>query len=326
MRKIYKTRTIIIGSVMLLLIAIASIVGLCLKPKAEPLQGEADLEDYRVSTKVPSRVVKFYVQEGQRVKKGDTLAILESPELDATLSEATSSYEAQQARQDLVDNGSRKEQIARQRQIVRQARSTRQLAEATYRRIKALFEEGVVAKQRFDEAEASYNAAVAAEKAAIETYNMTRDGAREEEKRAAKALTQRSQSNINRVKALKHETVCIAAEDGIVTEIFPEVGEFISTGAPIMNVDTKNVKFTFFLKEDQLPGVELGQKVKIYVPAIDKTFDCRVSLLKNLGNFAAWKATRMMGQYDLKVFEVEARPLADATGVRKEMSALLIRD
>ena len=326
MRKIYKSRTIIIALVMLLLLAVAILVGLCLKPKPEPLQGEADMEDYRVSTKVPSRVVRFYVHEGQRVHKGDTLAILESPELDATLSGAVSSFEAQRAREDLVDNGSRKEQIARQAQVVNQTRSTRELAEATYRRFKALFEQGVVAQQRYDEAKSAYDAAVAAEKAAIENYNMTRDGAREEERRAAKAVTAKSRSDIKRVEALKHETVCIASADGIVTEIMPEVGELVGTGAPIMNIDTDEVKFIFFLRENELPGVALGQRVKIYVPAVDRTLDCRVSKLKNLGNFAAWKATRMMGQYDLKVFEVQAKPLAKSTGIRKEMSALLIKD
>lgn len=326
MKKIYKSYTTIIGSIMLLLIAITIVVGLCLKPKTEPLQGEVYMVDYRVSTKVPSRVKRIFVHEGQRVHKGDTLAILESPELDAMLSGAYSSQKAQEARQDLVDNGSRKEQIAHQKQLVNRARAARQLAETTYRRIKSLWSEGVVSKQRHDEAEAAYQAAVATEEAAVQTYNMIRDGAREEEKRAAEAMTKSSRSHVDEVQALKHETVCLASEDGIVTEIFPEIGELVSTGAPIMNIDTEDIKFTFFLKEDQLPGVALGEKVRIYVPAVDSTIVCRVSLLKNLGNFAAWKATRMLGQYDLKVFEVQAKPLTKTSGIRKEMSALLLKN
>jgi HlyD family secretion protein len=323
MRKVFKSRTVIIGSLMLLIVLIVIVVGLAKKQEPTPLQGQVEVTDYRVSSKVITRVVKFLVTEGQHVHRGDTLVVLRSPELDASMRIQQAAYDAQRARQDLIDEGSRSERIRESEEQVRQAQAHLDLAEATYKRVENLYREDVASQQRRDEAWAAYQAARARLKTAQANREMVTVGARKQERQAAAALTRRDEGQIEQVQALLNETVLTASEDGVVTEIFPEVGEMVGLGAPIMNIDTDDWWFTFFVKEDQLPGVELGKEVDVYVPGVDKTVRSRVSLVKNLGDFAAWKATRALGEYDLKVFEVQARPLSKVEGIRKEMSAVL---
>ena len=78
--------------------AVVSIIGLfTLRKGPEIIQGQAEATEYRVSSKVPGRILKFFVTEGDKVKAGDTLAILEAPDVMAKLSQARAAEEAAQA-------------------------------------------------------------------------------------------------------------------------------------------------------------------------------------------------------------------------------------
>ena len=206
------------------------------------------------------------------------------------------------------------------------ARAGMDVAEKTYRRINRLFEKGVMAEQKRDEAKANYDAMVAAERAAHSQYDMAVNGARIEDKAAAGAQVKRAQGAISEVSSYVNETILLAMADGVVTEVFPEIGELVGTGAPIMNIScTDKVWFTFNIREDLLPGLKIGTETEVYVPAIDKNVKVRITKMKDVGSFATWKATKALDGFDLKTFEVEAHPLrpADIEGVRSGMSAII---
>ena len=138
----------------------------------------------------------------------------------------------------------------------------------------------------------------------------------------------RARGAVSEVTSYVDETVLTAPADGVVTEIFPEEGELVGSGAPIMNVaKTHGARFLFNVREDLLPGLSVGTEVKVYVPAYDKEVDVRITRIKEVGSFATWKATKALDAYDLKTFEVQAYPLdADAIpGLRGGMSAILKR-
>lgn len=134
---------------------------------------------------------------------------------------------------------------------------------------------------------------------------------------------------MNEVSSYVDETVLLAMTDGEVTEIFPEVGELVGTGAPIMNIaSTDDVWFTFNIREDLLPGLTVGTETEVYVPALDKRVAVRITKMKDVGSFAVWKATKALDGFDMKTFEVKARPLNPvvAEGVRSGMSAVMERE
>lgn len=319
---------ILSSAIIMTVIAIVVITGLCIPEPAEVIQGQAETSDYRVSGKVPARILEIRVAEGDAVSKGDTLVVLEAPEIDAKLAQAEAAFEAARAMEQKARTGARREQIQSAYEIWQKAVAGREVAEKTYERVNRLYEKGVMAEQKRDEALANYKAMMASESAAKSQYDMAVNGTRNEDIDAASAQVSRARGAVSEVSSYVSETVLTASADGIVTEIFPEVGELVGTGAPIMNVaKTDDMWFTFNVREDFLPGLTTGTDVRIYVPAFDKAVDGRVTRVKEVGSFATWKATKALDRYDLKTFEVRVRP-ADHTellGIRGGMSAVMKR-
>jgi HlyD family secretion protein len=315
---------LLIAFILLVAIIVTIIIGLSLPKDVATIEGQAETTDYRLSSKVPSRVLELRVKEGDYVHKGDTLVVMEAPELKAKMEQAHAAYSAAQAMNEEAQNGTRQEQVQGAYEQWNKAIAGREIAEKTYKRISRLFDEGVVPEQKRDEVLAQLQAMQATEKAAKSQYDMAVNGARKEDKAAAGAQVGRAKGAIDEVKSYVDETILTATADGEITEIFPEVGELVGTGAPIMNVSViTDVWFTFDVREDLLPGITIGKKMKVYVPAIGKQVPVRITLMKNVGNFASWKATKALGGFDLKTFEVQAHPLVKVDGVRSGMSAIL---
>lgn len=318
------TRVLAIASVLIALIIVVIIVGLFRPDREETLEGQAETTDYRLSSKVPARVMEIKVKEGDFVRKGDTLVVLEAPDVEAKLSQASAAYEAAKAMEDKANNGARREDIQAAYEMWQKSMAAVEVAGKTYNRVQRLFENGVMAEQKRDEAKAQYDAAVATGKAAKAKYDMAVNGARIEEKNMAQAQAARARGAVAEVNSYIKETVLTATADGQVTEIFPEVGELVGTGAPIMNVSVvKDVWFTFNIREDKLKGYSIGTQAEVYVPAVDKTIPVRITLMKDVGTFAVWKATKALDDLDLKTFEVQAHPLQPVSGIMSGMSAVL---
>lgn len=307
-------------------IAIVAIVGFFMLRKGpEIIQGQAEVTEYRVSSKVPGRILEFRVKEGDIVKAGDTLAILEAPEVTAKMMQAQAAESAAQAQNQKAIKGARAEQIQTAYEMWQKAKAGVEISEKSYKRVKNLFEQGVMSAQKMDEATAQRDAAIATEKAALAQYTMAKNGAEREDKLAASAMVDRAKGAVAEVESYIKETVLIAQMEGEVTEIFPEIGELVGTGAPIMNVaKMDDMWITFNVREDLLKGLTVGSEFTAIIPAMDnKEVKLKVYFMKDLGTYAAWKATKTTGQFDLKTFEVRATPVAKIENLRPGMSVIL---
>jgi HlyD family secretion protein len=310
----------------ILVVVIVGLIGyFTLGRETETIQGQVEVNEYRVSSKVPGRVLSVYVEEGQKVKTGDMLARLDAPEVTAKMTQAQSAEQAAQALSDKARKGTRQEQIQGALEMWKKAQAGVAIAEKTYQRIKNLHDEGVVPAQKLDEATAQRDAAVATEKAAKSQYQMAVNGAQREDKLAAEAQVARARGAVSEVSSYMKETVLTASADGEVSEIFPKVGELVGTGAPIMNVSMMDdLWVTFNVREDLLKGLKMGAEVEAFIPALeDKTVKLKVYYLKDQGSYAVWKATKSTGQFDLKTFEVKARPVQPVDGLRPGMTVVL---
>lgn len=288
------------------------------------IQGEVEVSEYRVSSKLPGRIAEICVTEGDFVHKGDTLAILDVPEVEAQKRAAEATQDAAKAVSDMADNGARKEQIQGAYQLWQQAVAASDIAEKTYKRLQNLYNEGVISAQKRDEAFAAYKATQAQVLAAKSQYDMAKSGARNEERKAASDQANAAKNATDVVKSLLRETVQIATADGEVSEIFPKVGELVGLGSPIMSISEMNDMWgTFNIREDQLNGMKVGDTFKAYCPAFDKEIDMKVYHIKDQGSFAVWKATKTNGQYDIKTFEVKARPSKPVEGLRPGMTLII---
>ena len=306
-------------------VIIVAIIGfLVLDRDPDIIQGQVEVSEYRVSSKVPGRILELRVKEGDFVKVGDTLAILDAPEVRAKMEQAQSAQSAAAAMELKAQNGARKEQIQGAFSVLQQAKAGFEIAEKSYNRVQRLYDEGVMSAQKRDEAYANYKAMEAQMKAAQSQYDMAVNGARMEDKLAAAAQVGRAKGAVNEVNSYIHETVQIAQMEGEVSDIYPKVGELVGTGSPIMSISLmQDMWGTFNVREDQLNGMQVGTEFTAFVPAFNKDVKMKVYYLKDQGSYAVWKATKANRQYDLKTFEVKARPVEKLEGLRPGMSLII---
>lgn len=306
-------------------VVVVALIGFfALGREPELIQGQVEVTEYRVSSKVPGRILELRVKEGDYVRKGDTLAILDAPDVQAKLAQARSAEDAAAAMDEMARSGARAEQVRGAFQVLQQAKAGLDFARKSYGRVQRLYDEGVMTEQKRDEAFANFKAMEAQVKAAQSQYDMARNGARREEKMAAAAQVNRAKGAVAEVSSYINETVQVAQMDGEVSEVYPKVGELVGTGAPIMSISVMTDMWgTFNVREDQLSGLAVGKTFNAYVPAFGKDISMKVYYMKDEGSYAVWKATKANGQFDLKTFEVKARPVGQVEGLRPGMSLVV---
>ena len=317
---------IIIALVLVGVMAIVILVGIFLPEPQEVVQGQAETTDYRISSKVPSRVKELRVKSGDRVKAGDTLVIMDSPEVEAKMMQAQAAEAAAMAIEQKAQNGARRQEIQGAFELWQKAKAGLDVAQKTFARVSRLADEGVLAAQKRDEAEAQLRAMQATEAAARSQYEMAKEGARREDKAAAAAQVARARGAVTEVQGYQKETVLTATADGMVTEVFPKVGELVGQGAPIMNIArTDDVRFIFNMREDILADYKIGTELNVYAPAVNRELKVKITTMNVMGSYATWKATKALDQYDLRTFEVTARPVnpADVKDILAGMTVVL---
>lgn len=303
-----------------------AVVGFCFMNKPdELLEGQADATSVRISGKLPGRIAEFYVKEGDMVKAGDTLVHITSSLAQARLQQAQAMQNVAEAGSRKVDAGTRPQIIQTARDMVSQAEAAREIAKKTYERMENLCNEGVVSKQKRDEAKAAYDASVAAVGAAQSQLDLAIAGAQQEDKAAAAGMVNASSAGVREVKAILEDQYLIAPCDGQIDQIYPEEGELVALGAPIMSllkVDDKWI--TFNVREEELPAMKLGETIKVKVPGMDmKEITARIYYVRDLGSYATWRATKSTGQWDSRTFEVKARPTEAQPDLRPGMTVLM---
>ncbi|MBO6237907.1 MAG: efflux RND transporter periplasmic adaptor subunit [Bacteroidales bacterium] len=325
---IKRSYNLLIGLAALIAILLSvSVIGYIVsRPRPVVIQGEAEATEYRVSGKVPGRIEAFYADEGQQVHKGDTLVLIDSPEIRSKILEAQAAKAAAVAQKDKAMNGARREQIAGAYELWQKAIVGEEVMRKSFERIRTLHDQKVVSDQNSDEVEAQYRAAVATPKAARSQYSMAVNGARQEDKDAAVALVERADAAVQLVNAYKEEIKLTSPADGIVSNRYPKVGELVGQGSPIMTVqDLSDMWFTFNIREDRLHSMQNGDHITLSIPALDgREIGATVYYIAARESYATWKATRETGEFDTRTFEVRARPDHEVDGLRPGMSAILM--
>ena len=312
--------------VVLVAIVMVSAIGIiAMSDKPVVLQGQIEATEIRISGKLPGRIDTFLVREGQYVKMGDTLVVINSPEAWAKFQQVNALEDIAKFQNKKIDDGTRRQIVRSVEELWNKSKSDLQLAKVTYGRIQALYKDSVVTSQRKDEVEAMYKAAVAAERAAHQQFLLVKDGAQKEDKESARSLVDAARGTVNEVQALLMDARLTAPEDGQIATIFPKRGELVAPGTPIMNLIVMNdVHAVLNIREDLMPQFKIGGTFKADVPALDKKdIEFRIYYISPLGSFATWKSTKQTGSYDMQTFEIHARPVQAVEGLRPGMSVLL---
>lgn len=313
-------------SVVIATTGIVMLVGLlAIRPQKEVISGEADASEYRVSNMVPGHIDSLYVKEGDRVRRGDTLAHIASRQVDAKMQQAQAARSAASAQSRKAQGGARSQQKEMAYQVWQKAKAAEEVYRKSYERVKGLQAKGVVAQQKLDEVEAQYKAAQADCAAAEQQYLMAREGAQSEDIAAAAALVGQAGGAVAEVQSYLDASYLTAPCDGEVVEIFAKVGDLIGTGSPVASVlDMGDSWFYFAVREDLLGNIATGSTVQVRIPALgEQTYPCTVRRVQAMASYATWRSTKLNGQYDVKSFDVKVVPQSRIEGLKPGMSAIL---
>ena len=289
------------------------------------IEGQVEGSDIRISGKLPGRVAEFYVQEGDTVKAGDTLVHIHSSVVDAQLDQAEAMRTVATATDKKVDAGTRIQIINTAASLLSQAEAAETITKKTYQRMERLYGEGVISEQKRDEAKAAYDAAVAAKNAAASQLSLAKAGAQQEDKTAAEAMVKAADSGVAQVNAILEDSYLTAPFDGTIDQIYPEVGELVAMGAPIMNLLRTGDRYVVFnVREELLNDMPMGKELKVMIPALGKKeINVKVYYIRDMGSYATWRSTKSTGSYDSRTFQIKARPTEEIDGLRPGMSAVI---
>lgn len=295
------------------------------QPKPVRLQGQIEAQQYNISSKIAGRIDQVKVRKGDQVGKGELVFTIHSPEIDAKLAQAMAGKDAAEALAEEVNIGARKQQIEAARDKWQQARAAEDLLEKTYTRIDNLYRDGVVPEQKRDEVYTQLQAARYTTNAAHQMYLLAEEGARDETKKAAEGKARMAAGAVAEVEVYAADTSINSPHDGEVTQVLLRSGELAPQGFPVVTImDMEDAWAVFHVREDRLSEFEKGTEFSAHIPALgDEEYTFRVDHVAVMGDFATWRATSSDSGFDMRSFEIEARPVKPIDKLRVGMSVLI---
>ena len=278
-------------AIVVAVVAVIAIIGFVFMNKPDDIiEGQVEGTTVRISGKLPGRVVEFFVEEGDTVHAGDTLVHIHSSLVDAQLTQAEAMEEVAKAQNRKVDAGTRSQIIKAAYDLLQQANAAVTITEKTYRRMENLYKEGVMSEQKRDEAKAAYDAAVAAQGAAESQYSLAKAGAQKEDKESTAALVSAAGGGVAQVQAVLEDSYLTAPFDGTIDQVYPQEGELVALGTPIMSLLRKDKRWiTFNVREELLNDLTMGKQIKVMVPALNKKeIEAEIYYIRDMGSYATW--------------------------------------
>ena len=299
------------------------------EPEVITLQGQMQMQQTSIAAKVPGRIAKILVTEGDTITVGQQLIQMDSPEINAKINQARAGKQMAQSQLDKAENGARPQEIAQAKAAWQANKAGSDLAENTYQRVNRLYEEGLMARQKRDEAYAQYLATQDQTEAARLQYDLAMEGARDEDKSAATAQVAQVDAKLDEALVAKEEANLKSPIAGIVDDVIVNAGEVIGQGVPLLTlVDTNDQWVVLNVTETYLNQLAIGQKFTGTIPALSSankpyTKQFTVYATSTLSDFATWRPTNNDDGFDVRTFEVKARPTTPDTRIRSGMSVIV---
>ena len=317
-----KKKYLLLALIPVLLAVIAFGLWKSYQPAPLELQGRVEAETVQVATKVPSRIEEIYVEEGQRVKKGDVLVRLNSPEIQAKKQQAAAALQSALALQSTAERGSQEENIASLYANWQSLKAQQNLAKVSYERGANLFKEGVISRQRRDELYAASQSAAQMTEAAYQQYARAKRGSTSQQKSSADAQVDIAQAALDEANALEAETQLVAPVNGTVSKTYGKVSELVATAVPVVSLIEDQMWVSLNIREDQYAPFQKMSSIEGYIPALDKTATFQIKQISAEGEFATIKTTRQTGGYDVRSFKLHLLPTQTMPELKVGMSVL----
>jgi len=311
LKKNEKSLVLAVVSLVAAVLVLAIIGFFFMKQPVNYIEGQADATAVKISGKLPGRIQKIFVSEGDSVHVGDTLVQITSSTVEAKLAQAQAMRNAAAAQNQKANAGTRSQTKQAAYDLWQQAIAKRDITKKTFERMESLYAKEVISAQQRDEAEAAYKASVAAESAAKSQYDLACEGAQREDKASAAAMVSAAASSVREVKSILEDEYLVAPSDGRIDVIYPNEGELVAMGSPIMSLLKADDKWvTFNVRESMLNDLAVDQEITVTVPALNnKEIKVKIYYVRDMGDYASWRATKSTGEWDSRTFQIKARPV-----------------
>ena len=316
---------ILILIVPILIVVIGLLILFFLKPDKNDQRvfvGLFETTEIKVASEIPGRIDSIFVKLGASVKKGQVLATIESDILDAKIQQAEGMYSAAESVSEKANKGARTQQIQAADDQYEMAKSQYVFAKNSYQRVFNMFKDSLVSTQKMDEITFKRDAAKNQMNAAKSIYNMAVEGARIEDKKAAKGQLSAVAGKVKEAKAFYKELKIVAPVNGEVSSKLAEEREVMPAGYPIFTIQKlEDIHAVIHVRENFLTHFKMGTEITGTLPAFDNdTSNFKVTYIAPMADFADWIPTSDKGRLDMKTFEIHLTPLEKIDGLRPGMS------
>lgn len=249
--------------------------------------GTLEATEVKVSAKVPGQIEKVYVQEGNQVRVGDTLVVLDRVTLALQYKQAQAGVDLANAQYRLLLNGARIEDLRLAEESVRQAESSFKTANEDYKRMKELIASNTITKKQYDDAESRFTITEAQLNSAKQNLQKLQRFARPEEIAAAKARLDQAKASADLLLKQLNDAVIIAPVAGTVTHRAVEEGELIGVGTSVATVARlEQLNLMIYVNETDLGKVKLGGDADIVIDGYpEKSFQGKVIYISPIAEF-----------------------------------------
>lgn len=293
----------------LLLVVVISAVG-CGKPKTEVIQGKIEREQIGIVSKIPGKIIEIRIQEGDFVRKGDTLAILDIPEVDAKKSQAEGAVQSAKAQYEMTLKGATDNQLKQLEAKQKALKEQYELAQKSINRLSNMLKDSLVSQQMYDEAFAKYQGAQSQYLAVQAEISDVKYGARIEQQKMALGQQERALGALQEVSVADSERYIIAPQDMTVESITLKAGELALPGYTLISgTISESTYFRFTIPESQLSKVQKGQEVMVNVVYNKSQVKGKITSVKALGAYANIATAYPDYEIQESLFEIKISPI-----------------
>lgn len=293
----------------LLLVVVISAVG-CGKPKTEVIQGKIERGQIGIVSKIPGKIIEIRIQEGDFVRKGDTLAILDIPEVDAKKSQAEGAVQSAKAQYDMTLKGATDNQLKQLEAKQKALKEQYELAQKSINRLSNMLKDSLVSQQMYDEAFAKYQGAQSQYLAVQAEISDVKYGARIEQQKMAFGQQERALGALQEVSVADSERYIIAPQDMTVESITLKAGELALPGYTLISgTISESTYFRFTIPESQLSKVQKGQEVTVNIVYNKSQVKGKVISVKALGAYANIATAYPDYEIQESLFEIKISPV-----------------
>jgi HlyD family secretion protein len=277
-------------------------------------RGKVKFEIISISSKLAGRINKIYVKEGQEVKKGDTLAFIDIPEVNAKMTQANGAIRSAKGQLDMALNGATKEQLNQIDGQLNSGSAQLEFAKQSFNRMQAMYQDSLITQQQFDEVKMKLDMAKAQVDALVAKRSEATNGARIEQINQAKGQLDRAIGAKEEVISASNEKYVIAPANMSVETISLKEGELLTPGFTLFNgYETSLVYFRFTVPESKVYNFEVGKPLTLINPYTKAEIVAKIVAIKQLANYADITSTAPLYELSESVYELKVVPVSGMT-------------